>query len=71
MGIIKRRSPLVLTPLNGIPMVKPGDDLTDIILKAVLDTGISLLNKDIIVITQKIATMYGSNGSLPWAGIRI
>jgi coenzyme F420-0:L-glutamate ligase / coenzyme F420-1:gamma-L-glutamate ligase len=56
MEMTEGRSPLVLTPLIGIPMVKPGDDLAGIILKAIQDTGINLIDNDVLVIAQKIVS---------------
>ncbi|NMB86815.1 MAG: coenzyme F420-0:L-glutamate ligase [Chloroflexi bacterium] len=46
--------PLTLTPLNGIPFIHAGDDLFQIMLKAVDETGIHLATGDILVIAQKI-----------------
>jgi coenzyme F420-0:L-glutamate ligase/coenzyme F420-1:gamma-L-glutamate ligase len=48
--------PLMITPLPGIPLVKPGDDLVDIILIALQRAGISLVDEDILVVTQKIVS---------------
>ena len=47
---------LTLTPLPGIPIVKAGDDLVDIILEAVNRAGISLKDGDIIILAQKIVS---------------
>jgi coenzyme F420-0:L-glutamate ligase/coenzyme F420-1:gamma-L-glutamate ligase len=49
-------SPLILTPLSGIPLVKPGDELTKIILTALQTSGIKLQNNDIFVLAQKIVS---------------
>ena len=43
-----------LTALEGIPLIKPGDDLTEIIIKGVQDTSEKILDGDILVIAQKI-----------------
>ncbi len=40
--------------VDGIPMVEPGDDLVDQIDRAITAMGESLLDKDVIVIAQKI-----------------
>jgi coenzyme F420-0:L-glutamate ligase / coenzyme F420-1:gamma-L-glutamate ligase len=47
---------LTLTALEGIPLIKAGDDLGEIILAALLQTGIDLLDGDILVVTQKIVS---------------
>ena len=47
---------LVLTALEGIPMIHPGDDLAKIIFKSVTFSGISLLDGDILVVAQKIVS---------------
>jgi coenzyme F420-0:L-glutamate ligase/coenzyme F420-1:gamma-L-glutamate ligase len=48
--------PLVLTPLPGLPLVEPGDQLDRLILGAVEKAGISLCDGDILVVTQKIVS---------------
>jgi coenzyme F420-0:L-glutamate ligase / coenzyme F420-1:gamma-L-glutamate ligase len=45
---------LTLTPLLGVPLVQPGDDLVDITLKAVQNTHLSLQDGDIFVFAQKV-----------------
>ncbi len=45
---------LTLTPISGIPLIKTGDNLPDIILKALKNNKIILIDNDILVITQKI-----------------
>jgi coenzyme F420-0:L-glutamate ligase / coenzyme F420-1:gamma-L-glutamate ligase len=45
---------MVFTGLEGIPLVKAGDDLAEIITYALTDSGISLLDGDILIIAQKI-----------------
>lgn len=47
---------LKLTPLAGIPIVKPGDDLAELIISALLHDGIHLEGGDILVIAQKIVS---------------
>lgn len=47
---------LVLTPLKGIPLVHPGDDLSILIASALGKTGLTLLNGDILVLAQKIVS---------------
>lgn len=47
---------LTLTSLPGIPLIKPGDDLAEILLSALDNAGIRLLDNDIIVLAQKIVS---------------
>jgi len=47
---------LVLTPLPGIPIIHPGDDLSGIIISAIQASGISPLEGDIWVCAQKIVS---------------
>lgn len=49
-------APLTLTPLPGIPLIQPGDDLAQIILHALARAGICLENQDILVLAQKIVS---------------
>jgi coenzyme F420-0:L-glutamate ligase/coenzyme F420-1:gamma-L-glutamate ligase len=48
--------PLTLTPLSGIPLIKPGDDLVAILLKALVENQIQLMDGDILVLAQKIVS---------------
>jgi coenzyme F420-0:L-glutamate ligase/coenzyme F420-1:gamma-L-glutamate ligase len=47
---------LVLTPLSGIPLVQPGDDLAALVLQALEKAGIQLVDGDILVLAQKIVS---------------
>lgn len=47
---------LTLTPLTGIPLIRQGDNLADIIVKALNSTAIHLQDGDILVIAQKIVS---------------
>jgi len=47
---------LTLTPLPGVPLVHPGDDLAEIILNALDKAAIVLQGGDILVIAQKIVS---------------
>jgi coenzyme F420-0:L-glutamate ligase/coenzyme F420-1:gamma-L-glutamate ligase len=47
---------LHLTPLHGIPMIQPGDELAPIIQQAVRNESISLEEGDILVLAQKIVS---------------
>jgi coenzyme F420-0:L-glutamate ligase / coenzyme F420-1:gamma-L-glutamate ligase len=45
-----------LLALAGVPLVRPGDDICDIVLRAVAQSGESLQAGDVLVITQKIVS---------------
>jgi coenzyme F420-0:L-glutamate ligase/coenzyme F420-1:gamma-L-glutamate ligase len=45
---------LTLLPLKSFPFVNSGDNLVDIIVEALTNTGITLENNDILVLAQKI-----------------
>ncbi len=47
---------LILTPLPGIPIIKPGDDLVQVILASIEREGIVLQDGDILVLAQKIVS---------------
>jgi coenzyme F420-0:L-glutamate ligase/coenzyme F420-1:gamma-L-glutamate ligase len=51
---LKQRSPLVITPLEGIPLIKEGQVLSDIILNSLKSSKIELIDGDILVLAQKI-----------------
>lgn len=57
---------LTLTPLQGIPLVQPGDDLAQIIRQAVERNGLSLEDGDVLVLAQKIV----SKAENRWVDIR-
>jgi len=48
--------PLVLTPLQGIPLIRQGDDLADIIAASLAASDLPLMNDDILVLGQKIVS---------------
>jgi coenzyme F420-0:L-glutamate ligase/coenzyme F420-1:gamma-L-glutamate ligase len=48
--------PLTLTPLSKIPLIRHGDNLADIVLRALEVTGIELRDGDILVMAQKIVS---------------
>ena len=48
--------PLTLTPLLGIPLIRHGDNLADILVKSLQATSVSLENDDILVLAQKIVS---------------
>lgn len=48
--------PLILTPLRNIPLIKPGDNLGDIILTALFSSGIIVEDGDIFIIAQKVVS---------------
>lgn len=45
---------LTLTPLTGIPDVRPGDDISDLIINNARSHDFHLIDSDILIITQKI-----------------
>lgn len=47
---------LILTPLLKIPLIKPGDQLAQILVDSLNDNNISFQNGDILVIAQKIVS---------------
>jgi coenzyme F420-0:L-glutamate ligase / coenzyme F420-1:gamma-L-glutamate ligase len=47
---------LTLTPFSDIPLIRPGDNLADIILTALRATDIELADDDILVLAQKIVS---------------
>lgn len=49
-------SPLTLTPLQNIPLIRQGDNLADILLNSIKTTGMDLHDKDVLVLAQKIVS---------------
>ena len=49
-------NPLVLTPLEGIPLIQEGDDLARLILEAMHRQNLELVNGDILILAQKIVS---------------
>ena len=47
---------LTITPLPGIPIIKPDDDLVQVILDSIEREGIDLQDGDILVLAQKIVS---------------
>jgi len=47
---------LTLTPLEGIPLIHPGDDLAQIILSSLQQTRTTLQDGDILVVAQKVVS---------------
>jgi coenzyme F420-0:L-glutamate ligase/coenzyme F420-1:gamma-L-glutamate ligase len=45
-----------LTAIDGIPEIKPGDDLAALIAAAVAAAGIGLKDEDVLVVTQKVVS---------------
>jgi coenzyme F420-0:L-glutamate ligase/coenzyme F420-1:gamma-L-glutamate ligase len=48
------RSPLVLTALEGVPLIEQGNDLAEILLRVLKHNNIDLCNGDVLVIAQKV-----------------
>ena len=47
---------LSFIPLSGIPLVKPGDDLGNLVTQPLTANGLGLYGRDILVVTQKIVS---------------
>ena len=47
---------LILTPIPGIPLIKAGDDLGEIIFSAAQRNGVAFEDNDILVVAQKIVS---------------
>lgn len=47
---------LTLTPLFGIPLVQPGDDLPELIWRALLMAHVVLQDGDVIIVAQKVVS---------------
>jgi coenzyme F420-0:L-glutamate ligase/coenzyme F420-1:gamma-L-glutamate ligase len=47
---------LTLTPLPGLPLVQPGDDLASLCLQALDRAGLALLDEDVLILAQKIVS---------------
>jgi coenzyme F420-0:L-glutamate ligase/coenzyme F420-1:gamma-L-glutamate ligase len=47
---------LSLTPVRGVPLIKPGDNLAQLILDALVRAGFILTDGDILVLAQKIVS---------------
>ena len=45
-----------LVPLEGIPEIRPGDDLAEMIAAALAAAGIGLTDDDVLVVTQKVVS---------------
>ena len=48
------RSPLILTALEGIPLIRQGNDLAQILLRVLKQNNIDLNDGDVLVIAQKV-----------------
>lgn len=47
---------LVLETVDGVPLVKPGDDLAAVVIGAFEKSGLSLADQDVVVVAQKIVS---------------
>ncbi|HYC14179.1 MAG TPA: coenzyme F420-0:L-glutamate ligase, partial [Stellaceae bacterium] len=47
---------LTLYPLSGLPLVKPGDDLAELVLAAMVRASIAPAERDVLVVAQKIVS---------------
>ena len=57
-GSVADRQPRCLTvsPLQGLPRVKPGDDLSALLIEAIARAGLTPKRQDILVVAQKIVS---------------
>ena len=46
-------SSLTIVPIAGLPLIRPGDDLAGLIVKAADRIGVGIKNGDVLVIGQK------------------
>ena len=51
-----RPAPVTLFPLPDVPLIEPGDDLGAILASAIVRSGMSLQDDDILVVAQKIVS---------------
>ena len=56
MSADRSSASLTLTPLAGVPLIKPGDDLAAVVLAASAATGLSLEPRDVVILAQKIVS---------------
>ena len=47
---------VAIETVDGVPLVKPGDDLGAVVLGALEASGLTLANQDVIVVAQKIVS---------------
>ena len=55
-GVARRRSPIELIPIRGLPEINEGDDLARMISAAARATGIRFQGGDILVLAQKVVS---------------
>lgn len=48
--------PLRLSPLPGLPLIAPGDDLADLVWQALAKAGLTLRDGDVLVLAQKVVS---------------
>ena len=53
---VKPAGEIIISALSGIPLVRPGDDIADLILQGLAASGLSLRRGDVLVIAQKIVS---------------
>src|SRR5205809_8077647 len=47
---------LAITPLDGLPLLKEGDDLAGLIVERAKKLGVGIRNRDVLVVGQKAVT---------------
>ena len=56
MAAEEHQDSLTLTPLRGVPLIAPGDDLADVIVRALTATKMTLQPRDVLILAQKIVS---------------
>jgi coenzyme F420-0:L-glutamate ligase/coenzyme F420-1:gamma-L-glutamate ligase len=49
-------SPLTLVPVEGVPLVEPGDDLAAVLIEALETQSLDLVRDDVVVVAQKVVS---------------
>jgi coenzyme F420-0:L-glutamate ligase/coenzyme F420-1:gamma-L-glutamate ligase len=47
---------IAIHPISGIPEITPGDDLASMIVDAAQSTGVTIIDRDIVVVTHKVVS---------------
>lgn len=53
---VMRPNQLSLTAVPGVPFVRPGDDLGQVLIDAILEAELSLEHRDVLVVAQKVVS---------------
>ena len=58
---MKSKQNITIFPVTGIPLVEPGDDLSGLLISALIDSGIKLQDSDILIVTHKVVSKAEGN----------